>query len=529
LLGSGLAAVAMVMLVSIIAIFVLLEHELTRDSDGTIRNSPFATFQLYSESLRTTEAISDVLSHPTPPTDADLERIRERFDILYSRIDAYRDSFYALMLPDAREIDSPISLFAVEAEDMAKRLDAITDAAAARPALRDVRDRIAGKIPVFANILSYVHQLDTSRRSTARDDVQSLYRMLAVAMGGLALSMLGLLVVLVRQMRSAARTQARVEAIERENLANSLALTQRDEQAALLRREAALGETVNAFNSRLNSSVTRLAGKIEDIAARCTEMTEVVEQAREGSEQASESSARVADHVSSVARTADAMSNAARDMATKTVETNLTANDARQEAERTGQAIRELASAVTHISSITKVIASIAGRTNLLALNATIEAARAGESGRGFAVVAAEVKSLAQQTSDATSDIAAQIQAIQAATASCIDAMGGIQSCIGSLGAIGGQIGAIVESQSRSVEQVATMIRNATHETSAASSMARSVSLGAVNANAAAEAVLTLVVEVNEEGRRIRRDIERFQETIRASADVAARDFGAVA
>jgi hypothetical protein len=59
--------------------------------------------------------------------------------------------------------------------------------------------------------------------------------------------------------------------------------------------------------------------------------------------------------------------------------------------------------------------------------------------------------------------------------------------------------------------------------------MARSVSLGAVNANAAAEAVLTLVVEVNEEGRRIRRDIERFQETIRASADVATRDFGAVA
>ncbi|MGL4444487.1 MAG: methyl-accepting chemotaxis protein, partial [Alsobacter sp.] len=492
LLGSGLAAVAMVMLVSIIAIFVLLEHELTRDSDGTIRNSPFATFQLYSESLRTTEAISDVLSNPTPPTDADLERIRERFDILYSRIDAYRDSFYALMLPDAREIDSPISLFAVEAEDMAKRLDAITDAAAARPALRDVRDRIAGKIPVFANILSHVHQLDTSRRSTARDDVQSLYRMLAVAMGGLALSMLGLLVVLVRQMRSAARTRARVEAIERENLAKSLALVQHHEQAALLRREAALAETVNAFNSRLNTSVTRLAGKIEDIAARCTAMTEVVEQAREGSEQASESSARVADHVSSVARTADAMSNAARDMATKTVETNLTANDARQEAEHTGQAIRELASAVSHISSITKVIASIAGRTNLLALNATIEAARAGESGRGFAVVAAEVKSLAQQTSDATSDIAAQIQAIQAATASCIDAMGGIQSRIGSLGAIGGQIGAIVESQSRSVEQVATMIRNATHETSAASSMARSVSLGAMNANAAAEAVLTL-------------------------------------
>ena len=219
------------------------------------------------------------------------------------------------------------------------------------------------------------------------------------------------------------------------------------------------------------------------------------------------------------------MSQAARDMATKTVETNRTANDARQEAELTGRAIQELANAVSHVSSITKVIASIAGRTNLLALNATIEAARAGESGRGFAVVAAEVKSLAQQTSDATSDIARQIQAIQSATSSCVDAMGGIQARIGSLGSIGMQIGAIVEIQSRSVEQVAIMIRDATHETSAASSTARSVSLAAVDANAAAEAVLSLVVEVNEEGRRIRREIDRFQDTIRAPGDAGGRDF----
>jgi hypothetical protein len=67
------------------------------------------------------------------------------------------------------------------------------------------------------------------------------------------------------------------------------------------------------------------------------------------------------------------------------------------------------------------------------------------------------------------------------------------------------------------------MIRDATHETSAASSTARSVSLAAVDANAAAEAVLSLVVEVNEEGRRIRRDIERFQDTINASADAGGR------
>ncbi|MGL5479601.1 MAG: heme NO-binding domain-containing protein [Clostridium sp.] len=65
----------------------------------------------------------------------------------------------------------------------------------------------------------------------------------------------------------------------------------------------------------------------------------------------------------------------------------------------------DLENKASDITKIVQIVSAIAEQTNLLALNASIEAARAGEQGKGFAVVADSIRSLAEQSKDAVSEI----------------------------------------------------------------------------------------------------------------------------
>jgi methyl-accepting chemotaxis protein len=74
--------------------------------------------------------------------------------------------------------------------------------------------------------------------------------------------------------------------------------------------------------------------------------------------------------------------------------------------------IAQLNKMAGNIEEITTTITNIAKQTNLLSLNAAIEAARAGAAGQGFHVITEEIRNLANQTHNASSEIATIINTI---------------------------------------------------------------------------------------------------------------------
>lgn len=138
---------------------------------------------------------------------------------------------------------------------------------------------------------------------------------------------------------------------------------------------------------------------LDDISLAITDLNNVSENV---SERANHTASITQDVTDGVTASGDKMQDTLRDI-------NLLA----QSISQANDVVSQLSSQSDSIGSIISTIDGIAEQTNLLALNAAIEAARAGEQGRGFAVVADEVRTLAQRTQSATSEINDLVSGLQ--------------------------------------------------------------------------------------------------------------------
>jgi len=166
---------------------------------------------------------------------------------------------------------------------------------------------------------------------------------------------------------------------------------------------------LSSTSAEILSTTSQVASGAAETAAAVSETTATVEEVKQTALAASQK----AKYVSDSAQKASNISEAGR----KSVEEAINGmNRIQEQMESIAESIMQLSEQGHAISEIIATVNDLAEQSNLLAVNAAIEAARAGEQGKSFGVVAREIRSLAEQSKQATAQVRTILGDIQKAT-----------------------------------------------------------------------------------------------------------------
>jgi methyl-accepting chemotaxis protein len=179
-------------------------------------------------------------------------------------------------------------------------------------------------------------------------------------------------------------------------------------------REVGEGVTVLASSaSQITASTAQVAASSAQTASSVAETSATAEEVKQTAKVASDKAALVQE---SAQRSVQVSQNGLKAM-DETIEAM---GEIRGQMDTMAQSILKLADQGMAIGEIIATVNDLADQSNLLSVNAAIEAARAGEEGAGFRVVAQEIRSLAEQSKQATVQVRALLGDIQKATGSAV-------------------------------------------------------------------------------------------------------------
>ncbi len=258
---------------------------------------------------------------------------------------------------------------------------------------------------------------------------------------------------------------------------------------------------------RITDSISNASGFLDDTARN---LSKIVENNKLQNDELSKSSSSMRINIETVAGATTELDSSIASIANQIHESNTMAKQGVDVVNEADGTIKGLSTAADDIKQVVSIINDIAEQTNLLALNATIEAARAGEAGKGFAVVAGEVKSLASQTSAATSDIERKIMDVQAVSSEAAKALENVRVIVEKMSEISESISYAVQEQLAVTKEISNNMEKNTGEISSVTEKIDESYRETTKTKEGAESVLNASQELAKYADDMAQEVSRF-------------------